>query len=153
MSWFNDLDKVNMELETETRILGKPIYLGILGIHNQITKEEIHEKVLHPLMSVLGRLPDKILLPSEGTSSAYISIWAERHHIDTQCVEADWRKFQRKAGILRDARILKESNVLLTFVGTKSRTNEQTAIKQAKKGKQVFLVEPHPIELCEIVVE
>ncbi len=142
-----------MDFETETRILGKPIYLGILGIHNQITKEEIHEKVLHPLLTSLGRLPDKILLPSEGTSSAYISIWAERNHIDTQCVEADWRKFQRKAGILRDARIVKESTVLLTFVGIKSRSNEQTAIRHAKKGKHVFLVEPNPIELCEIVVE
>ena len=137
----------------ETRIVGQPIYLGILGIHNQISKEDIHEKVLHPLMSVLGRLPDKIILPAEGTSSTYISIWAERHSIDTQCVEADWRKFQRKAAILRDARILKECSHLLTFVGVRSRTNEQTAIRHAKKGKQVFLVEPNPIELCEIVVE
>lgn len=144
--------KATMDFD-EARIVGTPIYLGILGIHNQITKEEIHEKVLHPLMSSLGRLPDKILLPAEGTSSAFISIWAERSHIDTQCIEADWRKFQRKAGILRDARILKECSHLLTFVGVKSRSNEQTAIRHAKKGKQVFLVEPNPIELCEIVVE
>ncbi len=137
----------------ETRIVGKPIYLGILGIHNQINKEEIHEKILHPLMSVLGRLPDKVILPSEGTSSAYISIWAERNNIHTQCVEADWRKFQRKAAILRDARIVKECTHLLTFIGIRSRTNEQTAFRHAKKGKQVFLVEPNPIELCEIVVE
>jgi hypothetical protein len=59
-----------MDFESEIRIQGKPIHVGILGIHNTITKEEIHEKVLHPLMSVLGRLPDKILVPSEGTSSA-----------------------------------------------------------------------------------
>lgn len=142
-----------MDFDSEIRIVGKPIYLGILGIHNQITKEEIHEKVLHPLMSVLGRMPDKILLPSEGTSSALISIWAERNNIDTQCVEADWRKFQRKAGILRDARILKECSHLVVFLGMKSRSNEQTAIRQAKKGKQVFVIEPNPIELIEYVVE
>lgn len=142
-----------MDFDSETRIVGKPIYLGILGTHNTITKEEIHDKILHPLMSVLGRIPDKLILPSEGTSSAFISIWAERSHIDTQCVEADWRKFQRKAGILRDARILKECTHLLVFLGIKSRSNEQVAIRHAKKGKQVFLVEPNPIELCEIVVE
>lgn len=142
-----------MDFETETRIVGASLYLGILGTHNQITKEDIHEKILHPLMSILGRLPDKILLPSDGTSSAYISIWAERQHIDTQCVDADWRKFQRKAGILRDARIIKECTHLLTFVGTKSRANEQTAMRQAKKGKQVFLVEPNPIELYQIILE
>ena len=142
-----------MDFESDNRIVGKPIYLGVLGIHNQITKEDIHEKVLHPLMSVLGRMPDKIILPSEGTSSALISIWAERNHIDTQCVEADWRKFQRKAGILRDARIQKECSHLVVFLGLKSRSNEQTAIRQAKKGKQVFVVEPNPIELIEYVVE
>ncbi len=142
-----------MDFESEIRIQGKPIALGILGMHNTITKEEIHEKVLHPLMSVLGRLPDKILVPSEGTSSAYISLWAERNHVDTQCVEADWRKFQRKAAILRDARILKEATHLLVFVGSKSRSNEQTAIRQVKKGKQVFLIEPNPIEMCELVIE
>ena len=142
-----------MNVPEEMRMLGKPIYVGILGIHNQITKEEIHEKVLHPLVSVLGRLPEKIILPSEGTSSAYISIWAERNHIDTHCVEADWRKFQRKAAILRDARIVKECTHLVTFIGIKSRSNEQTAIRQAKKGKQVFVVEPDPIQMVEIVVE
>jgi hypothetical protein len=142
-----------MDFPEETRVLGKPIALGILGIHNTITKEQIHDKVIHPLMSVLGRLPDKILVPSEGTSSAYISLWAERQNVDTHCVEADWRKFQRKAAILRDARILKESTHLLVFVGSKSRTNEQTAIRQVKKGKQVFLVEPNPVEMCELVVE
>jgi hypothetical protein len=142
-----------MDIESETRIVGKPIYLGILGIHNQISKDDIHEKVLHPLMSALGRMPDKILLPSEGTSSAFLSIWAERNNIDTQCVEADWRKFQRKAGILRDARILKECSHLVVFLGMKSRSHEQTAIRQAKKGKQVFVVEPNPIELIEYVVE
>jgi hypothetical protein len=86
-------------------------------------------------------------------SSAFLSIWAERNHVDTQCLEADWRKHQRKAGILRDARIVKECTHLLSFIGIKSRTNEQIAIRTAKKGKHVFFVEPNPIELCEIVVE
>ena len=142
-----------MEPFQETRIVGKPIYLGILGTHNSITKEEIHEKILHPLMSILGRLPEKIIMPSDGMSSAFLSIWAERNNIDTQCLEADWRRFQRKAGILRDAQIVKECTHLLSFIGTKSRKNEQVAIRTAKKGKKVFLVEPNPIELCEIVLE
>ena len=139
-------------MESETRIQGKPIYLGVLGTHTQITKQEIHEKILHPLMSVLGRLPDTIIFPSDGLSSELVSQWAERNRISTHCVQADWKKFQRKAGILRDARIVKESTHLLVFGGVRSKTNEQTAIKQAKKGKQVFLVEPNPIEMCEIVV-
>jgi len=142
-----------MEIDLEERVQGQPIVLGILGIHNTITKQDIHDTILHPLVSILGRLPDKLLLPSDGTSSAFISIWAERSNIEFQAVEADWKKFQRKAGILRDARIVKESTHLLVFVGTRSRSYEQSAIRHARKGKKVFLVEPNPIELCEIVVE
>ncbi len=142
-----------MDFLDEPRTQGQPIHLGILGVHNQISKEDIHEKILHPLMSVLGRLPDKLTLPSEGTSSALISLWAERSNVHMQSVEADWKKLQRKAGILRDARILKECTHLLVFLGPRSRSYEQTAIRQVKKGKRVFLVEHNPIEMYEIVVE
>lgn len=137
----------------EVRHVGQPIVVGVLGTHSTISKEEIHTTVLHPLMEVLGRLPDKIIVPAEGHSSAHLSIWAERNTVPLQAVEADWRKLQRKAGILRDARILKEATHLLVFVGSRSRTHEQTAIRQVKKGKRVFLIEPNPIEMYEIVVE
>jgi hypothetical protein len=127
--------------------------LGVLGKHEQISKQDIHEKILHPLVSAIGRLPDKVLVPSEGTSSAYITLWTERSNLETQCVDADWRKFQRKAGILRDARILKESTHLLLFLGAKSRSYEQTGIREAKKGKTVFIVEHDSLDLLELVVE
>ena len=133
--------------------MGQPLILGVLGVHSTITNQEIHETILHPLMSVFDRLPDKLILPDEGQSSAYLSLWAERQGVDTQSVKADWTKFQRKAGILRDARILKEATHLLVFVGPRSRSYEQTGIRQLKKGKRVFLVDPNPIEMYEILLE
>jgi hypothetical protein len=142
-----------MELESEIRTVGKPIILGVLGKLETLSKEDIHEKIIHPLMSVLGRLPDKILIPSEGQSSAYISIWSERQDIDTQILEADWRKFQRRAIILRDSRILKESSHLLVFGGLRSERNKETALREARKGKAVFFIEPNPVEFYEVVVE
>jgi hypothetical protein len=142
-----------MDFELETRIVGQPILLGVLGKHEQISKEDIHEKILHPLVSAIGRLPDKLVIPSEGLSSAYITLWAERANIETHCVEADWRKLQRRAGIMRDARILKDSTHLLVFVGARSKTYEQTAIREAKKGKQVFVVDHDSLDMCEVVVE
>ena len=142
-----------MELELETRIVGQPILLGILGNHEQISKEAIYEKILHPLISALGRLPDKLLVPSEGTSSAYITIWAEKANIDIHSVNADWRKLQRRAGIMRDARIIQESTHLLVFVGPRSKSYEQTGMREAKKGKQVFLVDHATLDMCEIVFE
>jgi hypothetical protein len=140
-------------LDTETRVYGEPIYLGILGSHEKINKESIHEKILHPLISALGRLPEKILLPSTGMSSALISIWAERTGVDVHSVEADWKKFQRRAAILRDARILKESTHLLVFLGARSESNERTAIRELKKGKQVFTVDHASLELCQLLLD
>ncbi len=142
-----------MDFDTDIRIVGKPILLGVLGKHEQITKQHIHEKILHPLVSAMGRLPDKLFVPSEGTSSAYITLWAERANVETVCVDADWRKLQRRAGIMRDARIQKESTHLLIFVGARSKSYEQTGIREAKKGKQVYLVDHDTLDLCELVVE
>jgi len=142
-----------MEFLDEPRSVGQQIVLGVLGTHSTITKQEIHETILHPLLSVFDRVPDKLILPEEGLSSAYLSLWAERHGVEIHSVKADWTKFQRKAGILRDARIQKEATHLLIFVGPRSRSYEQTGIRQCKKGKRVFLIEPNPIEMYEIVVE
>jgi hypothetical protein len=142
-----------MDFDKDIRIVGKPILLGVLGKHEQITKQDIHEKILHPLMSAIGRLPDKLFVPSEGTSSAYITLWAERANVETVCVDADWRKLQRRAGIMRDARIQRESTHLLIFVGARSKSYEQTGIREAKKGKQVYLVDHDTLDLCELVVE
>lgn len=142
-----------MEFLSESRVVGKPILLGLLGKHEKISKQQIHEKILHPLLSSLSRLPDKVLVPSEGTSSMYVTLWAEKLQIETHPVEADWKKMQRKAGILRDARILKGSTHLLIFLGPRSRKYEETGIREAKKGKQVYLVEHDTLDLCELVVE
>lgn len=142
-----------MDFELETRIVGQPILLGVLGKHEQISKEVIHEKILHPLISTIGRLPDKLLVPSEGTSSAYITLWGERANIEIHSVDADWRKLQRRAGIMRDARIIKDSTHLLVFVGARSKSYEQTGIREAKKGKQVFLIDHDTLDMCEVVFE
>lgn len=141
-----------MDFDTEPRIQGKPIYLGILGSNQHVSKQDIHEKIIHPIIGELGRLPDRMLLPSEGLSSAYISLWAERAGIDTQTIEADWRRLQRKAAILRDARILKESTHLIVFENARSKSNENTAIKEAKKGKKVFLINHDTYDVTELVL-
>lgn len=141
------------EFLDEPRNLGQPIYIGILGKHEKISKNDIHESIIHPLISAIGRLPDRIYVPSDGLSSAYISIWSEKHHIDTHTVEADWRTLGKRAGYMRDARILKDSTHLLIFGGQRSNTNETIGIREAKKGKHVFLVDYATLDISELVVE
>jgi hypothetical protein len=142
-----------MDFDTEIRVQGKPIHLGVLGTHQQLQKEDLYEKVLHPVISALGRLPESILVSSEGTSSVLISLWAEQMHVEVQSVEADWKRYQRRAGILRDSRIQKQATCLLVFQGPRSKAYEQMGIREAKKGKQVFLVDHATLDLTELVVE
>ena len=43
--------------------------LGVIGSSNKMTSEEIQDYVLAPMLQEMGRMPDRILLPTEGHSS------------------------------------------------------------------------------------
>lgn len=114
------------------------IILGVLGNNNKITEHELQENILTPILQEVGRLPDKILLPSEGNTSIYLQEWAESLHIKIQAFQADWMKNGKIASIMRDERIIKESTHALIFLSQKSTRLEKLSEKLAKKGKVVF---------------
>lgn len=116
----------------------KTIILGIFGYTNKISEEEILDNNLIPILSELGRPPDKILLPSEGNSSIYIQSWAESMRIKTQIFQTDWQKNGRIAQIIRDDRIYKECTHALVFLSAKSQRLEKFAEKITLKGRIVF---------------
>lgn len=131
----------------------RPVTLGILGQSSKWTRDTIAEGVMNPLISELGKLPFSILMPSEGDTSMLLQIWAERQGIGHQVLDADWKRLGRKARALRDGRILKESTHLLFFLGNRSDYYEKVAIREAKKGKVVFTMDPESNELVQWVVE
>ena len=47
--------------------------LAIFGYNNKISESDLQEKVLLPLLEETEKIPNIILLPSEGNSSIYIS--------------------------------------------------------------------------------
>ena len=131
-------------LEPEESIQpGKPyerICLGVLGKREDIKKDEFFERIMHPIMGTLGRVPDVIYLPSDGASSALIGLWADQCNLKSETIVADWRKLGRKAVALRDSRILKASTHLLLFEQPKSEYLLKLGIRELKKGKQIFSV-------------
>lgn len=129
------------------------LYVGILGKTESITQEKLCHEVLNPLLSLWKRLPDKMIMPSEGTSSVLASIWAERNEIEFQMLDADFRKLGRRAGFLRDSMIVKECTHLLVFLGTRSQKNEEVAMREAKKGKTVYTIHPKTWEITELCCE
>ena len=123
----------NEELYTPTIII-----LGVFGYQNKVTFADIQETVLTSILEEIGRIPDKILLPSEGNSSMYVQDWAESLHIKTQVFQSDWMRNGRSAQRIRDERIQKECTHALVFLSKRSDRLEKYAESLAKKGKIVF---------------
>jgi hypothetical protein len=114
------------------------IILGIFGYHNKVTSTDIQEHTLTPMLQELERLPDIILLPSEGHSSIYVADWAESLHIKTQVFQSDWARNGKVAQRIRDERIQKECTHALIYLSNRSDRLEKYAESLAKKGKIVF---------------
>jgi hypothetical protein len=135
-------------------VVVKQIILGFLGnsAASKWTRDTISETIMNPLLSEIERLPDTILMPTDGNTSILLNIWADRQKIPCQPIDADWSRVGRKARIMRDARILKESTHLVFFLGIRSDYYEKMAIREAKKGKIVFTVDSVSGELIQWVL-
>lgn len=114
------------------------IVLGIFGNTNKVSEQDIQDNTLTLILQELGRMPDRILIPTEGKSSIYIDSWAEALHIKTQLFQSDWIRNGKIAQIIRDDRIAKECTHALVFLGQKSNKLEKFAEKLCKKGRIVF---------------
>jgi len=114
------------------------LLLGVFGYTNTISETDIQENIMSLLLQEWGRLPDKILLPSEGHSSIYLQEWAESLHIKTQIFQSDWIRNGKSAQRIRENRMEKECTHALVFLSKRTNRLEKYAESLAKKGKNVF---------------
>lgn len=129
----------------------KPLILGVLG-HSSAphwTLRTLTEELCHPVLAELGRMPDAILMPSDGATSFLLQGWAERQKIPLTPFTADWTKLGKRAGMLRDSRIVKDSTHLVVFLGKRSDSYMKMAIREVKKGKCVFTVDAETHEVVQ----
>ena len=132
----------------EQPYLPSMIILGIFGYHNTVTSDSILEHTLTPMLQELERIPDKVLLPSEGNSSIYVQSWAESLHIKTQVFQSDWARNGKIAQRIRDDRIQKECTHALIYLSNRSNRLEKYAESMARKGKIVFTSSPsHELQM------
>lgn len=141
-----------MDLDDEP-VKAIPILLGILGSRNDATPQKITEACMNPILSELGRCPERMIVPAEGYSSIFLQDWSEQLKIPVQVYEADWRKHNRRAKIFRDTRIEKEATHFIIFLNKRSSYYENVATRLAKKGKQVFTVQFNDWSLENLVCE
>jgi hypothetical protein len=131
-----------------------PNILGVIGARNSLTKQILQNEILNPILDDLGRI-DKILLPDEHLTSTYIEAWAIRKEIDYDFVKSDWLNYGKKAGILRDGQVEKQSTVLLVFEGPRSRFYLDFAERIAKRRSdcKVYVVEAKTVDPVLLSVE
>ena len=129
----------------------KEMIIGFLGSSSskEWNQNIILEKIIKPLLSEEGRTPDSVLLPSDGSTSLLLEVWAQKSKIPCSVITADWKKLGRRASCLRDQKIIKEANCLVFFKGVKSDFYEKAAIREAKKGRIVYTIEPDTRELVK----
>lgn len=134
-------------------VRANPMYLGILGSSDSITKDICYDTVLAPILASLSVLPSRVILPSEGHSSLFLDAWAEMEKIPTDTYTCEWSRHGKRAKIWRDNRIIQESTIFVVFLNKTSTFYETTATRLAKKGHRVFLVTYGSYDVSELVVE
>ena len=107
--------------------------LGVLGARNSMTKQTMQNEILNPILDDLNTPVKKIIAPEEHLSSTFIECWATRNEIQVEMVKSDWLNYGKKAGVLRDAQIEKQSSALLVFEGPRSRYYLELAERIAKR--------------------
>lgn len=139
------------ELDDQPLPIKQEYTLGIIGSSSNTkwNRETIIDTVLNPFVGNEGSMPDKVLTPTDGITSTLIECWANLHKIACVPYEANWVRMGRRAKAIRDTRILKDATHVIFFVGPRSDIYEKIAMREAKKGKHVYTVDPVTHELVE----
>lgn len=116
------------------------VVLGVLGTRSGTRIEDLDTQIMGPAIEAWGT-PDEIIIPAEGESSAAVQSWASFRNIPCRLVASDWATHGKKAGLLRDARIQRESSHLVLLQGPRSNALTALARRLDRKGRHVAISE------------
>ena len=125
--------------------------LGILGGRQDLTQTDM--ATLLDLVCEDDGLPMHLNLQQEGYTSIYAETWADSHGLGTKIFPASFVRDGRRATMLRDQAIIRDSTVFLVISGPRSDRPLRVATALAQKGRKVFYLPPKSLEVAEIVIE
>lgn len=134
------LNDKTLSLDLDTIKIPSVFIVGVFGSRNSFHENELIDKILTPILECLGRIPERILIPSEGTTSIYITEWAKSLQIPHQIFEADFRRYGKSAVIMRDGRLEKECTIAIIFQGARTTRYDLLANRLVRRGKRVFFI-------------
>jgi len=114
--------------------------ISVFGSRKSINENDLIDKIMTPILENLGRIPERILLPSEGDTSIYLTEWAKSLKIPHQIFDADFRRCGKSAAIVRDGRLEKECTIAIIFQGARTTRYDLLANRLVRRGKRVFFI-------------
>jgi hypothetical protein len=116
------------------------IVLGVLGTRSNMRYEDAETDLLCPILEAWGT-PDEIVVPAEGDSSFILQTWAKQKDIPVRLLACNWTTKGKRAGLLRDSQIQRESTHMLLLQGPRSNALTQLAQRLERKGRPVVISE------------
>lgn len=136
----NTINKYTQDIDLDTIKVPQVFIVGVFGSKKSFSENDLIDTVLTPILESLGRIPERILIPSDGTTSVYITEWAKTLQIPYQVFEADFRRCGKSAVIIRDGRLEKECTVAIIFQGARTTRYDLLANRLVQRGKRVFFI-------------
>lgn len=101
----------------------------------------------HPLSLVhnlVSGLPEGSIVVSGGARGvdAAAELAAKRKGFGCEIYPADWNKYGKAAGMIRNTDIVASCDVLVAFWDGESRGTQDSIVKALKMGKQVYIIKP-----------
>lgn len=93
---------------------------------------------------IINRIGQSITLVVSGGAKGADSLaerYADEKKIEKKIIEADWEKYGKKAGILRNTSIINNSDIVIAFWDYNSHGTKDSINKAKQKGKEVFIVD------------
>lgn len=114
--------------------------LGVLGTRSKVIQMEFYKDVLAPLVEIWG-YPDELVMPLEGDSSAVLQAWAAKQGIPVRLISCDWAKHGRRAAMMRNSCIQRESTHFLLLQGPRSNALTALAGRLHRRRRPVLISE------------
>jgi len=145
LGWLGSTTKVNARSLSPIKSKAEAakterLVLGVLGTRSNSRCDDLDAHILAPLVAS-WRVPDEMILPAEGDSSYALQSWADMKGIPVRLVSCDWVTQGRRAAMMRDAQIQRDSSHLILLQGPRSTTLTALAGRLSRKGRPVLLSE------------
>lgn len=97
-------------------------------------------ELIPPAVAASGFLVTEVVCGCATGADTLGNLWAQANNIPVKYFPAEWKKYHRGAGPIRNKQMLDYADALIVFIWTNSRGSENMLSQTLKAGKPAFVV-------------